>query len=184
MVYEGEVDPPARWQARRPLLEIRGTENLDRTIQVHAIQVISVTAADAVDGDRAIPAKGGTVTAMVEHANLVAGYRYTLSGQLLTPSGQSAGLLSSVAECIRGDNNGSLTMEFSVPTGFEGLRFVPVIGLYHQSRVTLNEDGSVTPIPDAPNPIMIASDLSRDPDVQTVEIGVPFEKALVTDQKP
>jgi hypothetical protein len=182
-LYEGELDAGSLGSAT-PLVELRDTANLDQTIQVHAIQSISVTAADAEDGDNALPPEGGMIVATVEHVNLVAGYRYTLWGQLLTPSGQSTGIYSSVAEYVPDDKNGSLTMEFTVPDGFEGIRLVPTIGLFHQNRVALNEDGSLTWLPDAPNPVMIASDLSLDAAEQTINIGTPFEDLAATGQAP
>jgi hypothetical protein len=182
-LYEGDLDV-GRLEAATPLVELRDTANPDQTIQVHAIQSISVTAADAEDGDSALPAEGGRILAAVEHVNLVAGYKYTLWGQLLTPSGQSTGIYANVPEYVPEDKNGSLTMEFSVPTGFEGIRLIPAIGLFHQNRVSLNEDGSLTWLPDAPNPVMIASDLSLDAAEQTIDIGIPFEELAASDSQP
>jgi hypothetical protein len=172
-LYEGE-----------PLAELADLANLDQTIQVHAIQAISVTAADAADGDDALPPEGGTILATVEHVNLVAGYRYTLWGQLLTPSGQSTGVFANVPEYVPEAKDGSLTLEFTVPSGFEGLRLVPTVGLYHQNRVALNEDGSLTWLPDAPSPVMIASDPSLDDPGQTIDIGIPFEELAEGDPQP
>jgi len=174
-LYEGEVDA-AGAEAATAVAEAADTANLDQTIQVHAIQSIKVTAADASDGDQALPPEGGRIIATTEHVNLVSGYSYALWGQLLTPSGQSTGIYASVPEYVPAEMNGTVTMEFTVPSGFEGIRLVPVVGLFHKNRVTLNDDGSLTPIPGAPNPIMIASDLSLDAEEQTMAIGVPFEE--------
>lgn len=182
-LYEGEVDAASAGGATA-VAELNDTADLQQTIQVHAIQRISVTAADAADGDNALPADGGTIRATVEHVNLVPGYKYTLWGQLLTPSGQSTGLYADVAEYVPEEKNGSVTMEFTVPTGFEGLRLVPAIGLFHQNRVALGEDGSLAWLPDAPNPVMIASDPSLDAAEQTIDIGTPFEDTATADQQP
>ena len=182
-LYEGDVDE-GRTAGATALAELNDTANLEQTIQVHAIQSISVTAADAADGDHALPADGGTIVATVEHVNLVPGYHYTLWGQLLTPSGQSTGLYASVAEYVPEEKNGRLTMEFPVRSGLEGISLIPAIGLFHQNRVTLNEDGSLTWLPDAPNPVMIASDLSLDAAEQTIDIGILFENTAASDQQP
>lgn len=182
-LYEGDVDAGNASDATI-LAELSDTANLEQTIQVHAIQSISVTAADAADKDNALALDGGTIIATVEHVNLVPGYKYTLWGQLLTPSGQSTGLYASVPEYVPKQKNGSLTMEFTVPTGFEGIRLIPAIGLFHQNRVSLNEDGSLTWLPDAPNPVMIASDPSLDAAEQTINIGTAFEDTAPADQQP
>lgn len=173
-LYEGEVDAAAA-AAATPLAEAGDTGNAEQTIQVHAIQRLSVTAADAADGDRELPPEGGTILASVTYENLVPGYHYTLWGQLLTPSGQSTGIFASIPEFVPEEMNGTATMEFAVPEGREGIRLVPVIGIYHQNRVSLGEDGSLTWLPEAPNPVMIASDPAVDDPEQTVNIGTPFE---------
>lgn len=174
-LHEGTLDAAAVAGAT-PLAEAKDTANLDQTIQVHAIQRISVTAADATDGDRQLAPEGGTIRATVAYENLVPGYKYTLWGQLLTPSGQSTGIFASLPEFVPEEKNGSLTMDFTVPEGFDGIRLVPVIGIYHQNRVALHDDGSLTWLPDAPNPVMIASDPGVDAPEQTVNIGTPFEE--------
>lgn len=173
-LHEGEVDAAAAAGAS-PVAEAVDTGNPDQTIQVHAIQRISVTAADPADGDQQLPPEGGTILATVAHENLVPGYKYALWGQVLTPSGQSTGIFASVPEYVPEAINGSLTMEFAIPSGFDGIRLVPVIGIYHQNRVIINEDGSLTWLPDAPNPVMIDSDPGVDAPEQTVNIGTPFE---------
>ncbi len=182
-LHEGEVGIDGL-DAATPLLEASDTTNLDQTIQVHAIQSISVTAADAEDGDNALPPEGGTILATVEHVNLVPGYEYTIWGQLLTPSGQSTGIYASVPEYVPEEKNGRLTMEFTVPEGREGIRLIPAVGLFHQNRVVLEQDGSLDWLPEAPQPVMIASDQSLDAPEQTVDIGTPFEETAAGGQTP
>lgn len=177
-VHEGEVDA-AGLEGATALAELNDPESTDRVIQVHAIQSISVTAADAADGDNALPPEGGTIVATVEHVNLVEGYSYTIWGQLLTPSGQSTGIFASIPEYVPETKAGTVTLEFEVPDRFDGIRLVPAVGLYHQNRVELAEDGSLSWLPDAPHPIMIASDVSLDAPEQTVAIGTPFEETAV-----
>ena len=174
-LYEGEVGV-ADVEGATPVAEASDTANPEQTIQVHAIQRIAVTAADAADGDQALPADGGTILATVKYENLVPGYDYTLWGQLLSPSGQSTSIFSSIPAFVPEEMNGTTTMEFTVPPGFNGIRLVPVIGIYHQNRVSLGEDGSLDWLPDAPNPVMIASDPGVDAPQQTVTIGTPFEE--------
>ena len=185
-LYEGQVDEGGAGGAggATPVAQLSDAADLEQTIQVHAVQGISVRAADAADGDNALPAEGGAIRASVEHVNLVPGYGYTVWGQLLTPSGQSTGLYASVAEYVPEARNGSVAMEFTVPASFEGLRLVPAVGLFHRNRVSLDADGWLTQLPDAPNPVMIASDLSLDAAEQTVDVGTPFEDLAAGDGEP
>lgn len=174
-LYEGEVDAAAA-DDTTALAKLDDTANLDQTIQSHAIQSISVTAADAADGDQSLPPEGGTIKATVEYVNLVEGYHYTIWGQLLTPSGQTRGIYASLPEYVPDGKNGTVTLEFEVPEGLDGIKLVPTVGLYHQNRVEINDDGSLSWLPDAPVPVMIASDLSVDAAEQTIKVGIPFEE--------
>lgn len=171
-LYRGELDNASVDNAEA-LIKLDDVTDINQTIQSHAIQSVSVTAT-AEDG-HALPPKGGVIEATVSYANLVAGYPYTIWGQLLTPSGQATGIYASVPEYIPSDKNGAVKMEFTVPEGFDGIKLIPTVGLYHKKRVELNEDGSLSWIREAPVPVMIASDLSLDAPEQTISIGTPFE---------
>lgn len=61
------------------------------------------------------------------------------------------------------DKNGSLTTGLGVPSGSESIRLIPAISLFHQNRVSLNEDGLHTCLTDAPNRALFASDRRLDP---------------------
>ena len=174
-LYEGEVDA-ADAQAATALAQLSDASSVEQTIQVHSIQRLTVTAADAADGDRKLSGEGGIIAAAVKYENLVPGYKYTLWGQLLTPSGQSAGIYAGIPEFVPVEMNGTASMEFEVPAGIDGLSLVPVVGIYHQKRVSIGEDGSLSWLPDAPNPVMIASDPGVDDPEQTVSVGTPFEQ--------
>jgi hypothetical protein len=144
-----------------------------QTIQLHAIQGIRVVAA-AAGGGQSLPGQGGKIVATVNYVNMVEGYAYTIWGQLLTPSGQGIGVFSSIPEYAPKGKAGSVSLEFEVPAGFEGISLVPTVGLYHKRRVEIGKDGNLTWIPGSPMPVMIASDLSLDAPEQTIAIGVPF----------
>jgi hypothetical protein len=174
VLYDGEVTAQDVGDATA-LASQEDVDNVDQTIEVHAIQSISVSAVDAADGDAALPPEGGTIVATVDHANLVAGYSYTVGGQLLTPSGQSTGIFANVPLYQPADKDGTLTLEFPVGPGFEGQRLVPSVGLFHQNRVTINAQGGIDWIPGAPQPVMIASDPALDDPSKTVAIGTPFD---------
>jgi hypothetical protein len=79
-----------------------------------AVRRHGVAAVDAADGDHAVPDDGGTILATVDHVNLVAGYSYTIGGQLLTPSGQATGMYANIPLYQPADKDGSTTLEFVV----------------------------------------------------------------------
>ena len=174
-VYDGEIEI-ADLADIAPVLALEDETTEGRVVQLHAIQGISVTAMDASDGDNQLPPEGGTILAKVEHVNLVEGYAYTLWGQLLTPSGQSSGIYATVAKYVPEEKQGTLEMTFVVPEGFEGLKLMPSVGLYHKKRIVANADGTISWVENAPAPIMIASDINLDVPEKTIRVGVPFEE--------
>ena len=156
-----------------PVAMLEDKNDSTQTIQLHAIQGISVTAM-AADGTQALPGTGGTITARVDYVNMVEGYAYTIWGELLTPSGQAIGVFSSVAEYRPEGKAGTLTLDFEVPEGYEGISLVPSSGLYHKSRVEITENGYLNRIPGSANPVMIASDPDLNDAAASVAIGAPF----------
>jgi hypothetical protein len=149
--------------------------NPSQTIQLHAIQSIRVVAT-AADGSRVLPGQGGKINAQVSYLNMVEGYAYTIWGQLLTPSGQSIGVFSSIPEYAPKGKAGSVVLAFDVPAGYEGISLIPAVGLYHKKRVEIGKDGNLSWIPGSPMPVMIASDMGVDAPEQTIAIGVPFAR--------
>ena len=174
-LYDGDVDAASASDAT-PLVELSDASSIEQTIQVHSIQRLAVTAADAADGDRTLPGEGGVIAATVAYENLVPGYKYTIWGQLMTPSGQSTGIFASIPEFVPAEMNGSVSIEFDVPTGFDGIRLVPSVGIYHKKRVSIGDNGALSWLPDAPNPVMIASDPGVDDPEKTIDVGTPFEE--------
>lgn len=173
-LYDGKVDASNLADAK-PIAQIRDTESEASVLQVHAIQRVTVTAKDAVDGDHILPGSGGKILAEVKYENLVEGYAYTLWGELMKTSGQSTGIYASIPEYKPKGKNGTLTMEFTVPEGFEGVELTPSVGLYHKKRVALGDNGILTILPDAPSPVMIASDPNLNAPDKTIAIGTLFE---------
>lgn len=173
-LYEGTVGA-AQMGGATAIASLDDVANEEQIVEVHAIQSIAVTAADAADGDRTLAAEGGTIEATVTYANLVSGYDYTVWGQLLTASGQSTGIYASVPDYVPADKDGEVTMDFTVPEGFDGLRLIPSVGLYHQNRTALDADGSLTWLKDAPQPVMIASAPDLDVAQRSIAVGVPFD---------
>lgn len=162
--------------ADTPLMEMTGeAADPERAIQVHSIQRLNViSAVDAADGDNRIEGEGGQIDVTVGYENMVEGYKYTIWGQLLTESGQSRGVFASEAEFIPDTKAGELTLTFDVPAGFDGTSVVPSVGVYHQNRVEIREDGNLVWLEGAANPVMIASSTDLDNADLTVEVGVPF----------
>lgn len=171
-LYDSEIDP-ANVEDSTALIKLDDVTNIDQTVQSHAIQGISIQA--SANGTQTLPVEGGKIETTVEMTNLVAGYPYTVWGQLLTPSGQATGIYASVEEYIPTEKNSVMDMTFDVPEGWDGIKLAATVGLYHKKRVVLNADGSLTWIEGAAVPVMIASDLGVDVAEQTVAVGVPFE---------
>lgn len=147
----------------------------ERAIQVHSIQRVSVISVkDAADGDNRIDAEGGKIDVVVGYENMVEGYAYTIWGQILTPSGQSRGIFASIPDYKPEKKAGEVTLTFDIPTGLEGISVLPSVGIYHQNRVEILEDGNISWIPEAANPVMIASDTDLKDEGRMIEVGVPF----------
>lgn len=158
------------------LVEITGdASDPDRAIQVHSIQRVSVISVkDAADGDNRIDAQGGKIDVVVGYENMVEGYAYTVWGQILTPSGQSRGIFASVREHRPEKKAGEVTLTFDIPAGLDGISILPSVGIYHQNRVEILEDGNISWIPGSANPVMIASDTDLKDESRMIEVGVPF----------
>jgi hypothetical protein len=147
----------------------------DRAIQVHSIQRVSVISVkDAADGDNRIDALGGKIEVVVGYENMVEGYDYAVWGQILTPSGQSRGIFASVQEYKPEKKAGEVTLTFDIPAGLDGISILPSVGIYHQNRIEILKDGNISWIPDAPQPVMIASDTDLKDESRMIEVGVPF----------
>jgi T-Q ester bond containing domain len=158
------------------LLEMTGDAlDLDRAIQVHSIQRVSVISVkDAADGDNRIDGQGGKIEVVVGYENMVEGYAYTIWGQILTPSGQSRGIFASIPEYKPERKAGEVTLTFDIPAGLDGISVLPSVGIFHQNRVEILEDGNISWIPGAANPVMIASDTDLKDESRMIEVGVPF----------
>lgn len=147
----------------------------DRAIQVHAIQRVKVISVkDAADGDNRIDGEGGKIDVVVGYENMVEGYSYAVWGQILTPSGQSRGIFASVQDFKPEKKAGELTLTFDIPAGLDGISVLPSVGIFHQNRIEILEDGNISWIPGSANPVMIASDTDLKDQSRMIEVGVPF----------
>ncbi len=142
------------------LVEMTGdASDPERAIQVHSIQRVSVISVkDAADGDNRIDGQGGKIEVIVGYENMVEGYAYTIWGQILTPSGQSRGIFASIPDYKPEKKAGEVTLTFDIPAGLDGISVLPSVGIYHENRVKILEDGNISWIPGSANPVMIASD--------------------------
>jgi hypothetical protein len=158
------------------LVEMTGdASDPDRAIQVHSIQRVSVISVkDAADGDNRIDGQGGKIDVVVGYENMVEGYAYTVWGQILTPSGQGRSIFASVQDFKPEKKAGEVTLTFDIPAGLEGISVLPSVGIYHQNRVEILEDGNISWIPGSANPVMIASDTDLKDESRMIEVGVPF----------
>lgn len=162
--------------AKTALIDVTGdAADPIRGIQVHSTQRMNVTSvADASDGNKRLHGEGGKVEVMVGYENMVEGYGYTIWGQMLTPSGQSRGIFASIAEFVPITKAGEVTLVFDIPPGLDGTSVTPSVGIYHQNRVEIREDGNLIWLLDAPKPVMIASDTDLNDKALMIEVGVPF----------
>lgn len=183
---EGEVniDYVTRNQLREAgsdavLVEVTGeASDPDRAIQVHSIQRVSILSVkDAADGDNRIDAEGGKIDVVVGYENMVEGYSYAVWGQILTPSGQSRGIFASLQDFKPEKKAGEVTLTFDIPAGLDGFSVLPSVGIFHQNRVEILEDGNLVWIPGSANPVMIASDTDLKDESRMIEVGVPFGQA-------
>ncbi|MFZ4892930.1 VaFE repeat-containing surface-anchored protein [Plantibacter sp. Mn2098] len=85
---------------------------------------IGTSLVDAADGDRVLPASGGTVIDTVRYQNLTPGVGYTVSGELIRKSnGAGTGIIGSTA-FVPTEANGSIEVRFVVPAGYAGQSLV------------------------------------------------------------
>lgn len=97
---------------------------------------IDTIVADAVDGDRALPAAGGTAIDHVTIDGLVPATAYRLDGELLTATGEPTGVSSTVT-FVASDRSATMQMMFSVPV-LEPRDYVVV------QRLVLDHPGGAT----------------------------------------
>ncbi|MEJ3405200.1 VaFE repeat-containing surface-anchored protein [Rathayibacter sp. YIM 133350] len=105
-----------------------------------ATPTISTIATDAADGDKTLPAVGGTIIDTVQYAGLVVGRLYRLDGVLLNAAtGVSVGITATTSFTPT-VADGVTTVEFTVGPGFAGLDLVVSEILYDGDTVIARED--------------------------------------------
>ncbi|WP_285726824.1 SpaH/EbpB family LPXTG-anchored major pilin [Psychromicrobium xiongbiense] len=97
---------------------------------------IGTTLVDAADGDHTLIWSGGTLNDSVAYQNLVPGTQYTLSGLLMDKAtGTSTGLTGSTTFTPT-SASGTVTVNFTVPSGFAGHALVAFESLYKGTNTT------------------------------------------------
>ena len=99
-------------------------DDADQMVTVAAAPSISTTATDKADGDHNLVYKGGTVTDEVAYKGFVVGATYTISGELMDKAdGSGSGIVGSTTFTPT-TADGTVNIEFVVPTGHAGKTFV------------------------------------------------------------
>ncbi|MGO1849347.1 VaFE repeat-containing surface-anchored protein, partial [Microbacterium sp.] len=108
-----------------------------QTVTVEALSpVIGTSLVDPADGDRVLPADGGTVVDTVAFENLTPGAEYTLTGELMHQSDGSSTGITGETVFTPTEVNGTVDVTFTVPTGFDGEVLVAFEQLYGGTDAT------------------------------------------------
>ncbi|ROR93094.1 LPXTG-motif cell wall-anchored protein/TQXA domain-containing protein [Salana multivorans] len=144
------------------------------------VPAIGTSLVDAADGDRVLPASGGTVVDTVSYENLTPGTEYTLVGELVRRSDGTPTGITGAVTFTPGEPSGSVEVTFVVPAGHAGESLVafetlhegadgegPVVAEHRDiedaaQTVTVEEDAA-TPTPsdepsEEPSPSVTPSD--------------------------
>ncbi|MDQ6522985.1 VaFE repeat-containing surface-anchored protein [Nocardioides sp. LHD-245] len=85
---------------------------------------IGTTLVDKADSDHTIPAAGGIVVDTIAYQNLTPGTSYTVTGELMKKSDGSATGITGTATFTPTAANGTVEVEFTVPSGYAGQSLV------------------------------------------------------------
>ncbi|WP_166741749.1 VaFE repeat-containing surface-anchored protein [Cumulibacter soli] len=112
--------------------QVASHEDIDdpaQTVTVEAevvlVPSIGTSLVDQADGDRVLPAEGGTVVDTVSYEQLLPDTEYTLTGELMDKAtGEGTGITGSTTFTSSATGAGSVDVEFTVPVGFAGKSLV------------------------------------------------------------
>ncbi|WP_460648306.1 VaFE repeat-containing surface-anchored protein [Leucobacter ruminantium] len=104
---------------------------------------IGTSARDQADGDRIIPADGGTVIDTVTYEGLTPGVEYTLEGELYDKAtGQGTGITGSTT-FTPDQSSGTVEVTFTIPVGFAGTSLVVFEYLYDPDSTLVAEHADI-----------------------------------------
>jgi LPXTG-motif cell wall-anchored protein len=99
--------------------------------------VLGSSASDQADGDKVLPAAGGTVVDVVSYGNLIPGAEYTVRGELMDKAtGEGTGITGETV-FTPASANGTVDVLFDVPAGFHGKTLVAFERLHDAADVVV-----------------------------------------------
>lgn len=91
---------------------------------------VGTSIADQSDGDRNLPASGGTVVDTVKYSNLIAGQKYTVRGELMNKATKKTTGIKAEATFTAEKTDGTAKVSFTVPAGHDGDTLVAFESIY------------------------------------------------------
>ncbi|WP_106848918.1 VaFE repeat-containing surface-anchored protein [Blastococcus sp. Marseille-P5729] len=85
---------------------------------------LGTSASDQADGDKLVPASGGTIVDVLEYTNLTPGQEYTINGELFNKTTGKLTGITATAKLTPTAANGTAEVLFTVPAGFDGQTLV------------------------------------------------------------
>ncbi|MBO1806616.1 VaFE repeat-containing surface-anchored protein, partial [Leucobacter ruminantium] len=139
VVFEYLYDPDSTLVA-----EHADIDDEAQTVVVEAyVPAIGTSARDQADGDRIIPADGGTVIDTVTYEGLTPGVEYTLEGELYDKAtGQGTGITGSTT-FTPDQSSGTVEVTFTIPVGFAGTSLVVFEYLYDPDSTLVAEHADI-----------------------------------------
>jgi hypothetical protein len=106
------------------------SDTISLAAEVPLVPVLGTSATDQADGDKVLPAAGGTVVDVVSYENLTPGVEYTVRGELMDKAtGEGTGITGETT-FTPATANGTVEVLFTVPAGHAGSTLVVFERLY------------------------------------------------------
>ena len=171
-----------------PVAEHTDIADAAQTVSVEstttATPAIGTSLTDDADGDRVLPAAGGSVTDVVAYQNLTPGTEYTLTGELMDQAtGKSTDITGSVTFTPT-TANGSVEVSFTIPSGHAGSHLVAFESLFTGTDTSVEPIAVHHDIDDAAQTVTIERSTTTTPTTPTTPTTKPGTSTPSTPVKP
>ncbi|NEN05743.1 VaFE repeat-containing surface-anchored protein [Diaminobutyricibacter tongyongensis] len=150
-------------------------ESTEQTITVGEVPALRTTATNKDDAEQPLEFQGGTITDLVEYTNLVPGVEHTLKGELIDKATGKPTGVTAERTFVPETANGSIGLDFTVPSGFAGKRLVVFETVVENERVIATHrdiDSEEQTVDIRPEPTVTTSAADKaDADQQLTENG-------------